>query len=151
MPDCPTIKAATVRWASEVLPKAVKPGVAKRYLTSIGQIVDGIGNMPVDTITSSTITEYASRRALVASNATIRRDITALSRLLASCVAWGWRQDNPARFYDRSLLRERREPVRPPDPADVATVDWATHATRYGQCTERAFRRWITRTGARSL
>ena len=121
-PDCPGIKAATVRWAGEVLPKAVKPAVAKRYLTSIAQIVDLTGDMPVDTITAATITEYASRRALTTSNATIRRDITALSRLLASCVAWGWRQDNPARFYDRSLLRERREPIRPPSPSDVATV-----------------------------
>ena len=84
--------------------------------------MDTIGDMAVDTITASTITGYASRRSLTATNATIRRDITALSRLLASCVAWGYRQDNPARFYDRSLLRERREPIQPPDPRDVATV-----------------------------
>jgi integrase/recombinase XerD len=121
-PDCPTIKAATIRWAKEVLPKSVKPSVRTRYLTSIGQIVEVIGDKAVDTITASTITEYASRRALTASNATIRRDITALSRLLASCVAWGHRDDNPARFYDRSLLRERRDPIQPPDPRDVATV-----------------------------
>lgn len=131
-PDCPGIKAATLRWATETLPKAVKPAVAKRYLTSIAQIVDVIGDMPVDTISSSTITDYCSRRSLVATNATIRRDITALSRLLASCVAWGWRQDNPARFYDRSLLRERREPVRPPAPADVATVIAAAPAAMAG-------------------
>jgi integrase len=121
-PDCPTIKAATIRWAKEVLPKSVKPSVRTRYLTSIGQIVDAIGDKAVDTITAATITEYASLRALTTSNATIRRDITALSRLLASCVAWGHRQDNPARFYDRSLLRERRDPIQPPDPRDVATV-----------------------------
>ena len=121
-PDCPTIKAATVRWAKEVLPKSVKPSVRTRYLTSIGQIVDVIGDKTVGTITSATITEYASARALTTTNATIRRDITALSRLLASCVAWGHRPDNPARFYDRSLLRERRDPIQPPDPRDVATV-----------------------------
>jgi integrase/recombinase XerD len=121
-PECPTIKAATVRWAKEILPKAVKPSVRTRYLTSIGQIVDAVGDLAVDTITAATITEYAGRRALSATNATIRRDITALSRLLAACVAWGHRADNPARFYDRSLLRERREPIQPPDPKDVATV-----------------------------
>jgi integrase/recombinase XerD len=32
------------------------------------------------------------------------------------------RSDNPARFYDRSLLRERRDPIQPPDPRDVDTV-----------------------------
>jgi integrase len=121
-PDCPTIKAATIRWAKEILPKSVKPSVRTRYLTSIGQIVDAIGDKTVDTITAATITEYASRRSAIATNATIRRDITALSRLLASCVAWGYRDDNPARFYDRSLLRERRDPIQPPDPKDVATV-----------------------------
>lgn len=121
-PDCPTIKAATIRWAKEILPKAVKPSVQTRYLTSIGQIVDAIGDKAVDTITAATITEYTSKRALTTTNATIRRDITALSRLLAACVAWGHRQDNPARFYDRSLLRERRDPIQPPDPRDVATV-----------------------------
>lgn len=122
VPDCPTIKAATIRWAKEILPKAVKPSVRTRYLTSIGQIVDAIGDRAVDTITAATITEYASRRSQSATNATIRRDITALSRLLAACVAWGHRADNPARFYDRSLLRERREPIQPPDPRDVETV-----------------------------
>jgi integrase/recombinase XerD len=121
-PDCPTIKAATLRWAQEILPKSVKPSVRTRYLSSISQIVDAIGDMPVDTITASTITTYASIRSRTATNATIRRDITALSRLLASCTAWGYRQDNPARFYDRSLLRERREPIRPPDPRDVAAA-----------------------------
>ena len=121
-PDCPTLKAATVRWAREVLPQAVKPAVGSRYLTSIRQIVDTLGDKPVDVITASTIAEYASRRSRIASNATIRRDLTALSRLLASCVAWGYRSDNPARVYDRSLLRERRAPIQPPEPRDVATV-----------------------------
>ena len=121
-PDCPSLKAATVRWTDEVLANSVKPSVAKRYLVSIGQITDVIGNPPVDCITAATITEYASRRGKAACNATIRRDITALSRLLASCVAWGWRQDNPARVYDRSLLRERRDPIQPPSPADVEKV-----------------------------
>jgi hypothetical protein len=110
-PDCPTIKAATLRSASEILPNSVKPSVRTRYLSSIGQIVDVIGDPAVDVITAATITEYAGRRAKTTTNATIRRDITALSRLLAACVASGHRLDNPARFYDRSLLRERRDPI----------------------------------------
>ena len=121
-PDCPTLKEVTIRWATEVLPKAVKPAVARRYLSSMRQIVDTLGNIPVDTITQTTISGYASQRSHVASNATIRRDLTALSRLLACCVAWGLRTDNPLRVYDRSLLRERRDPIQPPDPADVAKV-----------------------------
>lgn len=121
-PDCPTLKAVTIRWATEILPQAVKPAVARRYLTSMRQVVATLGDMPVDTITQTTIAGYASQRSLVASNATIRRDLTALSRLLACCVSWGIRTDNPLRYYDRSLLRERRDPIEPPNPVDVAKV-----------------------------
>lgn len=121
-PDCPTLKEVTIRWADEVLPQAVKPAVAQRYLSSMRQVVGALGNMPIDTITQTTIAGYASARSRVASNATIRRDLTALSRLLACCVAWGIRADNPLKIYDRSLLRERRDPIRPPDPVDVAKV-----------------------------
>lgn len=122
-PDCPALKAVTIRWATEILPQAVKPAVAQRCLTSMRQVVATLGDMPVDTITQTTIAGYASRRNMVATNATIRRDLTALSRLLACCVSWGIRTDNPLRYYDRSLLREqRRDPIEPPDPSDVAKV-----------------------------
>lgn len=120
--DAPTFKAAVVRWVEEVLPNSVKPAVAKRYLVSIRQLDQTFGNLSMPQITTQAIGEYISARANLASNATIRRDLTALSRLLASCVAWGWRQDNPARWYDRSIIRERRDPITPPSPEDVATV-----------------------------
>src|SRR5579859_7959451 len=37
-PESPTWKEAVVKWATEVLPRSVKPSVAKRYLVSIGQL-----------------------------------------------------------------------------------------------------------------
>jgi integrase/recombinase XerD len=119
-PECPTFKVAVVRWATEVLPQSVKPSVAQRYLVSMGQLEPVMGNLKVDHITTAKISEYISIRSKSASNATIRRDVTALSRLLSSCIAWGWRQGNPARDYDRSVVRERRAPIQPPDPGDVA-------------------------------
>lgn len=121
-PDCPTLKAVTYRWSVEVLDQSVKPSVARRYLSSMRQIVATLGDLPIDTITQTTLAGYVSQRNPVASNATIRRDLTALSRLLACCVAWGIRPDNPLKVYDRSMLRERRDPIEPPDPADVAKV-----------------------------
>lgn len=121
-PDAPTFKQAAVKWALEVLPKAVKPSVGARYLVSIRQLEDTLGKLRIDQITSQVIGEFISRRTLTASNATIRRDLTALSRLLSACVSWGWRQDNPARFYDRSIIREQREPIQPPRPQDVKTL-----------------------------
>jgi integrase len=120
--DAATFKEAVVRWAQEVLPGAVKPAVAKRYLSSVGQLADTFGAMRVDQIDARAIAAYVSSRSGKVTNATIRRDLTALSRLLAACVSWGWRTDNPARVYDRSMVRERREPIRPPDPAAVSTL-----------------------------
>jgi integrase/recombinase XerD len=120
-PDSPTWKAAVVKWAEEVLPKSVKPSVAKRYLVSIAQLQAVFGVLRVDQISAAKIAEYISLRSTAASNATIRRDLTALSRLLSACVSWGWRTDNPARSYDRSIIRERRDPITPPAASMVET------------------------------
>ena len=122
--DCPTLEAVTVRWAQEILPQAVKPAVRQRYLSSMRQIVDprNLGNLKVDAITVKTVAEYVSLRSRATTNATIRRDLTALSRLMACCVSWGHRDDNPVKAYDLSLIRERRDPIQPPDPRDIARV-----------------------------
>lgn len=121
-PDSPTWQMAVVKWAREVLPQSVKPTVAKRYLVSIGQLERIFGSLRVDQITGHRIAEYITLRNSEATNATVRRDLTALSRLLSACVSWGWRVDNPARTYDRSIIRERRDPISPPADADVAKM-----------------------------
>lgn len=108
-----------VKWATEVLPRSVKPSVAKRYLVSIGQLEQTFGTLRIDQINSARIAQYISLRSATATNATVRRDLTALSRLLSACVSWGWRSDNPARTHDRSIIRERREPITPPTPEMV--------------------------------
>lgn len=111
-----------LRWHREVLAEAVKPSVARRYLTSVAQLDAVLGRMRVDQITTRTIADYVSARKGKASNATIRRDLTALSSLLSACVAWGWRPDNPALAYDRKLLRERRDPIVPPTREELEHV-----------------------------
>ena len=117
--EAPGFKEAVLRWAKEVLPGSVKPAVAKRYLVSIRQMVDHFGELRVTEIDATSISNYISSRSGAATNATIRRDLTALSRLLSSCVAWGWLQSNPARLFDRSIIRERRDPISPPADDDV--------------------------------
>lgn len=118
-PDSPTWKEAVVKWAAEVLPRSVKPSVAKRYLVSMRQLEQTFGALRVDQINSARIAEYISRRSGTTTNATVRRDLTALSRLLSACASWGWRVDNPARTHDRSIIRERRDPITPPTPEMV--------------------------------
>ena len=116
----PTYKDAVVRWAEEYLPAAVKPSTAQRYLVSVKQLDPHFADLYVDQITRRKIGVFISaRRKEGATNATIRRDLTALSRILSCCVAWGWRDDNPARDYDRSIIRERRDPIRPPTDEEI--------------------------------
>ena len=117
--EAPGFKEAVLRWAKEVLPGSVKPAVAKRYLVSIRQMADHFGELRVTEIDAASISSYICSRSGVATNATIRRDLTALSRLLSSCMAWGWLQSNPARLFDRSIIRERRDPISPPADDDV--------------------------------
>lgn len=122
-PNSPSFREAVVKWAQEVLPKAVKPAVMRRYLTSVAKLDEVFGNLRIGDVSTARISEYVSLRTRTATNATIRRDLTALSRLMAACVAWGWREDNPVRLYDRSVvLRERRDPIEPPSEEDVLTV-----------------------------
>ncbi|MGG5812570.1 tyrosine-type recombinase/integrase [Falsiroseomonas sp. CW058] len=111
-----------MKWSAEVLPEAVKASVATRYLSSIAQLDATFGSLRMDAITGASVAAYVSSRSGHATNATIRRDLTALSRLLSACVAWGWRTDNPAAAFDRSIIRERRSPIRPPDRSSFELV-----------------------------
>lgn len=113
---------AVGRWIAEVLPEAVKPSVSRRYQVSIAQMHDHFHPLRIDQITTRTIGDYISTRSGIVSNATIRRDLTALSRLLACCIAWGWLEHNPARAYDRSVVRERKTVFQPPTPAELETL-----------------------------
>lgn len=122
-PEVATYKQAVIKWEKEVLPKAVKPAVAKRYMVSIRQITPFFLDMRLDQITKRAIAGMISGRTTAgASNATIRRDMTALSRLLASCIAWGWLEENHARYFDRSIIREQRTSIVPPDRDDFAKL-----------------------------
>lgn len=113
-------KDAVVRFCADVLPGAVAPGTAKRYRVSLRQVDPVLGDLHLDAIDRAAIARVAHRAS--ASNATRRRDLTAVAAVLRACVAWGWLDDNAARRYDRSPIRERRAPIEPPTDADVARL-----------------------------
>ena len=114
-----TWKEATGRWMAEFL-LSVKPATRTRYMVSIGQLHPYLGALYVDEITRRTVAGIISaRKKTAATNATIRRDLTAMSSILSCCVAWGWRDDNPAKDFDRSIIRERRAPIRPPTDDEI--------------------------------
>ncbi len=130
---------AVVRWATEVLPGSVKPAVGKRYLSSIRHFDAAFGERLIATLTTRDVADWVSARkrqgrlpngkhasimtkplALGAvTNASIQRDLTALSRLLSACCSWGWRVDNPVQAFDRTIVREKREPKRPPTREEI--------------------------------
>lgn len=118
--DRKTWRGAVLRYTSEVLPQSVKPTTAKRYLVSLKQLSPDLQDLYLDQIDKKRISAVISSRLKTgATNATIRRDLTAMSRVLAACVAWGWRDDNPAHEFDRSIIRERRDPIRLPTDDEV--------------------------------
>ena len=104
------------------MPQAVKPSVARRYLTSITALDPVFSKMNVADISSREIARYISSRSGRVSNATIHRDITALSRLLAACASWGWITQNPARTHDMSIVRQQPRTLTIPHEGDFETV-----------------------------
>jgi integrase len=111
--------AAVTRWTEEFLPSK-RPATQARYRVSARQLDPHFGDKYLDQITRRSIADYISeRKKEKVSNATIRRDLTALSRILACGVGWGWIEANPALSFDRSLLGERRDPIVLPAREDI--------------------------------
>lgn len=119
-----TYLAAVIRWNAEWLPGNVAPRTADRYRLSLKALDPHFNALFVDQITPKEIAKWVSRRKRDGvTNATVRRDLTALSTILKCCCAWGWRDDNPAKAFDRDIIRERREPILlPTDGAILAAV-----------------------------
>ena len=114
-----TWKSAVVAWAA-IAPSTLKPKVFERYQTSLRQVREHLDKLYLDEIDRKVMAKIANRKGV--SNATRRRDLTAVSSVLRYAVSQGWRDDNPAKEWDRSVIRERRDPIRLPDAVDIETV-----------------------------
>ncbi|HVY04254.1 MAG TPA: tyrosine-type recombinase/integrase, partial [Caulobacterales bacterium] len=88
----------------------MKPSSAERYKTSLRMLDPHFGDMHLDQITRKEIGRYVLARKAKASNATIRRDLSALSRMLSCAVALGLTETNAAREWDRSVIKAPRKP-----------------------------------------
>lgn len=141
-------------WHLDYLPHNVKPGTATRYLSSIGQIRMAMVTGPLgqrttleqlcaEQITVKTVSEvvaWSKKHRPGLTHATLRRDLTALSSVLHMTVGLGWRQDNPAKVWDRSHVKERRDPILLPTAAEIdriaaATTSMMTAGIRMAQFT----------------
>lgn len=116
-----TYEAAFAAWAEHAR-HHVAPSTAKRYAVSLGRLAPWLRGRTIDAIDRDLVaTIVRERREAGVTTATIRRDLTALSSVLAFAEDEDWREGNPALERMRRL-RERRDPIVLPDPADIARV-----------------------------
>lgn len=113
-------EVAMLRYKEEVLPAAVKPKTKQRYEVSLRMVSPHLEGKAMHAITTRDLSDMISaRRKARATNATIRRDLTAISRVFAAAKSWGACAANPARDYDRDMVRERRDPITLPTDDEV--------------------------------
>lgn len=116
--------AAVVSWTT-LGAKAIgiKPSTFDRYVVSLGQMRPWLDSKDVHEIDGKLLKQIVQdRQRMGVTNATIRRDMTALSSVLAHCVDKEWVEENAARTLDRGRFKERREPIILPRQESVDLV-----------------------------
>lgn len=109
-----TWKEAVVNYTEGAL-LAVRDSTAKRYRVSLGMVAPHLESLYLHEIDTRKISDLiAARRKEGASNATINRDLTAVSRVIAAGLGKAAGDHNAAKDYDRSLNRENRDPIELP-------------------------------------
>lgn len=131
---------AVVNWSETIGAMGddgLKPGTKARYLDSLRQSDFFFGDKQLDQIGRKEIADFVRSRKKgyqrpleggssatfgPVTNATIRRDLTALSSVFRAAVAAGMTTANPAKEWDRGVIRERRMVFVPPTLAEIDTV-----------------------------
>lgn len=116
-------EAAVVEWHSALPRLGLKPSTTTRYIVSLGQAREWFDGAMVQKIDGQFIKTYIrdrSKRGVT--NATIRRDLSAISSVLGVAIDEGWIEDNPAKMIDRSRVKENRDPITLPHAEDIAAV-----------------------------
>lgn len=109
----------------------LSPSTVKRYAVSLGQCESHLSQLDIDKVDGKAIAGLIqARRATGATPATVRRDLTAVSRVLEYAEAMDWREGNPT-LSKRRLLKERRDPIALPTDKAISEIMSATSA-RFG-------------------
>ncbi|MEP9376148.1 tyrosine-type recombinase/integrase [Aquabacter sp. CN5-332] len=112
---------AVTAWA-DYIKQQVAPRTAKRYADSLSIAGRTFNTLPIADLDKESINRFVSaRRNEGITNATIRRDLQAISSLLDFCEDENWREGNPALDKMRRL-KERRDPIMLPDEDDYLFV-----------------------------
>jgi integrase/recombinase XerD len=111
---------AVVVWAGHVEDQ-IALATRNRYLLSLKLCEPYLVGHMVGAIDGAVIRALIAARRRVVTIASVRRDLTAVSRVLAYAQAAGWREGNPALDLMRTL-RERRDPIVLPDEVSIQAV-----------------------------
>jgi len=126
-----TWEEAVIEWSKFQIAQLSRT-TSKRYGVSLKQCEPFLRGLDVLAIDGRTIQHLINQRRQVdkATPATVRRDLTAISRVLEYAEALGWREGNPT-LSKRKLLRERRDPIILPTDTHIACVIEAS-SPRFG-------------------
>lgn len=122
---------AVVSW-NEHIARSISASTCTRYISSLGQIRTWLDNKTVQEIDGAALRDLVKgRQRQGVTNATIRRDLTAIASVLAHCVDEGWVEENTAQAFNRKRVPERRDPILLPTDDDIAFT-LGREATRFG-------------------
>lgn len=107
-------------WHERAQAERLAPGTIRRYLSSLAMVDPQLGSLHLDEVRRPILLAIARRAGTT--NATKRRDLTAVSAVLRAAVHEGWIEDNPARAFDRTAIRERRDPIILPADHEVEAL-----------------------------
>ncbi|MBZ9939196.1 tyrosine-type recombinase/integrase [Mesorhizobium sp. BR1-1-16] len=113
---------AIVAWADYIKQQVGSARTVARYANSLSIAGRTFSTQPIADIGKDEINQFVSaRRKSGVTNATIRRDLQAISSLFDFAEDEGWREGNPALDKMRRL-KEHRDPIALPDEADYEFV-----------------------------
>jgi integrase/recombinase XerD len=108
-------------WELQLL-RTVGAKTAKRYLCSLGQLALWLDGRALADIDGRLVAEIIrERQGSGVTNATIKRDLGALSSVLNYAILQGWLEANPV-LAKLALVPERRDPILMPSDHDIALV-----------------------------
>lgn len=116
-----TFHEASDAWEAWIVHQ-VSPGTVTRYAVSIGQLAPYLGGKYLDEINGPLTADIIrGRRAQGVTDATIKRDLIALSSVMNFTIDQGWQESNPV-LPRLGRIKERRDPIMLPRRVDIDKV-----------------------------
>jgi len=116
-----TFEEAFTAWDVQ-LERTVGPKTARRYLVSLKQLASWLDGRDLADINGRLVAEIIRERQRAGvTNATIKRDLGALSSVMNFAILQSWIESNPV-LPKLALVPERRDPIMLPSDRDIALV-----------------------------